>query len=176
MVPQQVELGPKIMTSKRLSEEHFAQVIDGAPLVSVDLVLKDRSGRALLGRRLNRPAKGYWFVAGGRVRKNERLEVALLRLMMVELGYGESLAKQALQNARFMGVYEHFYEDNALAREGLSTHYVALGYALQLDDQQVAQINLDDQHEEHRWWMIEDLLASSEVHFHTKAYFEDSKR
>jgi colanic acid biosynthesis protein WcaH len=163
------------MTSKRLSEEHFAQVIDGAPLVSLDLVLTDRSGRALLGKRLNRPAKGYWFVAGGRVRKNERLQDALLRLVMVELGYGESLAVEALQNARFMGVYEHFYEENALDREGISTHYVALRYALELDDQQVAQINLDDQHEEHRWWTVDELLASSEEHFHTKAYFQDSR-
>lgn len=157
---------------KRLSEAHFAQVIDGAPLVSVDLVLRDGKGRALLGKRLNRPAKGYWFVAGGRVRKNERIEDALLRLTAVELGYSDAQATKALQQVSFKGVYQHFYDDNALEQEGISTHYVALGFELILSEQQQADINLDDQHDEHRWWDLDALLSSAEVHDNTKAYFD----
>ncbi len=35
-------------------------VIDCTPLISIDLVVRDSSGRVLLGQRLNRPAKVFY--------------------------------------------------------------------------------------------------------------------
>jgi hypothetical protein len=38
-----------------------------APLVSFDLIIRDPDGRALLRLRTNDPAKGFYFVPGGRI-------------------------------------------------------------------------------------------------------------
>ncbi len=47
----------------------FLKVIDAAPLVTIDLIIRNPKSDVLLGKRLNRPAQGFWFVPGGRIRK-----------------------------------------------------------------------------------------------------------
>jgi colanic acid biosynthesis protein WcaH len=59
--------------------------VTSVPLVSVDLVVR-HDGGAVLGRRQNEPAKGEWFVPGGRVHKDERLTDAVHRVARTELG------------------------------------------------------------------------------------------
>ena len=117
----------------------------------------------LLGLRNNRPAQGYWFVPGGRIQKDERLEDAFRRLVAVELG-----AEAEFDQTWFLGPYQHFYSDN-FSGEHFSTHYVVLGYELNLN------IDLNDlpaeQHQDYRWFTVDELLASEQVHQHTKDYF-----
>lgn len=145
-----------------LSQDVFQTVIDATPLVSIDLVIENRQGDVLLGFRNNRPAKGYWFVPGGRVQKNEKLNDAFLRLTQAELGV---LIPRT--EAEFMGVYEHLYEDSAFD-ESVSTHYVVMGYKLVLD------LTLDalpkDQHNQYCWMSKSDILNREDVHLHTKWY------
>jgi hypothetical protein len=43
-----------------------------APLVSIDLIIRDNADRVLLGLRNNEPAKGYFFVPGGIILKDCR--------------------------------------------------------------------------------------------------------
>ena len=73
-------------TPVRLPPDLFKRVVELTPLVSIDLVVRDESGRMLVGLRANRPAQGYWFVPGGRVGKNETLREAFDRLTGAELG------------------------------------------------------------------------------------------
>ena len=147
-----------------LSESTFQTIIGATPLVSIDLIVKNTQGEVLLGYRTNRPAQGYWFVPGGRVQKNERLDKAFLRLTKAELGV--SIPRSA---ATFMGVFEHLYDDSAFD-EAVSTHYVVLGYELELD------INLDElpkeQHNQYCWVASDALLSRDDVHVHTKWYLE----
>jgi colanic acid biosynthesis protein WcaH len=153
--------------TQRLNDQDFLAVIDATPLISIDLVVRDHEGRILLGYRDNKPAQYYWFVPGGRVRKNERLAQAFARLTQVELNL-----PFRVEQANFLGPYEHLYEDNFLGKNAVGTHYVVLAYELRLAaDQHCA---LDDQHSEQRWWAEEELLASEVVHPNTKAYFDRS--
>jgi colanic acid biosynthesis protein WcaH len=140
----------------------FRDVVRHAPLISIDLVVQDAQGRVLLGLRTNRPARGTWFVPGGRIHKGETLEQAFRRISQAELGV-------ALERggARFLGVYEHFYPDNAFG-EDFGTHYVVLGYALTVDALPALP---REQHQEYRWWPVEELLAAKGVHPNTQAYF-----
>jgi hypothetical protein len=94
-----------------LPADTFRTVVASTPLVSIDLLVCDARGRYLVGRRLNPPAQGSWFVPGGRIRKNERLAVALCGLQRDELG-----TEVALGDPAFAGVYEHFYEDTLPAK------------------------------------------------------------
>lgn len=69
-----------------LRHEDFATVVRSTPLISIDLIVENTPGEFLLGKRLNRPAQGYWFVPGGRVQKDEPLHVAFERLTETEPG------------------------------------------------------------------------------------------
>ena len=142
----------------------FTTIVASTPLVSIDLIIRNSKGAVLLGLRNNRPAQGYWFVPGGRIKKDEPFGKAFARLTEGELGLSVQI-----EEARFLGPYQHFYTDN-FSGDGFSTHYVVLGYEMTLD------IDLDslpdDQHRDYYWFTVEELLASEQVHQHTKDYFE----
>ena len=59
-----------------LDNQIFKTVVDSAPLVSIDILLK-KDNKVLLGRRVNKPAQGYFFSIGGRIDKNETIENAM---------------------------------------------------------------------------------------------------
>lgn len=148
---------------KRLDKSLFQTIVANTPLISVDLVVLNKEGKALLGQRLNRPALNHWFVPGGRIFKDESFEAAFKRITKDELGIEINLYE-----AKFLGVYEHFYDDNFSGSE-FSTHYVVLGYALLLEDK-----NLDlpkNQHSNYKWFSVETLLSEPSVHQYTKNYF-----
>ncbi|MDB5978820.1 MAG: hypothetical protein JWR07_5580 [Nevskia sp.] len=147
----------------RLPFHEFLEVVVRAPLVSIDLIVRDSEGRVLLGLRRNAPARGYWFIPGGCIRKNETLDVAFTRIAMDELGVA---ARRA--DARFLGVYEHLYEGNAGDLPGFGTHYVVLGHAL---PEGMIVTPPPEQHSEYRWLSVEALLADPQVHEYTKVYF-----
>lgn len=146
-----------------LPAKDFCQVIDHVPLVSIDLIMVHQ-GKVLLGKRTNRPAQGYWFVPGGRVRKNETLNLAFNRLSLEELGI--QLDKET---ANFLGAYEHFYSDSVFG-ETPSTHYVALAFTLELIKHSVSLSR--DQHSDVLWWDINEAASSSSVHHYTKEYLK----
>ena len=77
-------------SSHWLDKTQFQQIVAAMPLISIDLIVRNELGQVLLGRRLNRPAQGFWFVPGGRVRKDERLNDAFWRLTEEELGIAVS--------------------------------------------------------------------------------------
>jgi len=148
----------------RLPQETFLEVVRNAPLISIDLVLRDSSKRVLLGRRNNNPARGSWFVPGGVIYKGETIDQALRRVFETELG--QPLEKETI---RFMGVYEHFYDENFAGIPGISTHYVTLAYEIRVEN--VSGLHPDSQHESLRWMEIPALLSSEDVHENTKTYF-----
>ena len=97
-----------------LEKSVFTTVIDSTPLVSIDLVIENTDGKILLGYRNNRPAKGYWFVPGGRIQKGESMDDAFQRLTLAEIG-----KVFQRENATFLGPYEHFYDDYVFGEDVL---------------------------------------------------------
>ncbi len=140
----------------------FGVVVRHTPLVSIDLLVRDAQGRLLVGQRRHQPARGTWFVPGGRIDKDERLADAFIRLTKEELGSAFSL-----EEGRFVGVFEHFYPDNALEEPGYGTHYVVLAY--QLRDGKIQALP-EKQHAAYRWLNDAEILADPDVHENTKAY------
>lgn len=148
--------------SKLIPIEQFKTVVEYAPLISIDLVTIYQ-GKVLLGKRVNKPALGFYFTTGGIVRKNESFQEAQKRITKDELGI------ELTQEPKFIGVFEHFYNDSIF--EGISTHYVNHGYLLQLDKELT---NLPkEQHSEYKWFRIEELLQSEDVHKYVKDYFKN---
>lgn len=147
-----------------LPTEIFTSIVAHAPLVSIDLIVRNPLGEVLLGMRKNRPAQGFWFVPGGRIQKVERISQAFSRLTEEELGMSCDL-----DQARFAGVYEHLYNDNFSGKD-FSTHYVVLAYEIDLG---LEKSFPDQQHADYCWLSPADLLRHSQVHENSKAYFVD---
>ncbi|MBC7619256.1 MAG: NUDIX domain-containing protein, partial [Candidatus Saccharibacteria bacterium] len=143
-----------------LTKDVFLSVVDAAPLVAMDLVVVRGGTEILLGLRNNRPAQGFWFVPGGRIRKNEPMQAALARVAQDELG----LALASLpQPPVHIGAYEHFYADCFAGDVGVSTHYVVMGNLVQLPaGTELAAA--DAQHSALRWWPLAEAAQSAEVH------------
>ncbi len=148
-----------------MKPDEFAEVVRLTPLVSIDLVLRDPQGQVLVGLRTNAPAKGLWFVPGGRIEKDERLADAFARILSVETGLALPITR-----SRLLGVYEHFYDTNRFEAPGYGTHYVVIGRELRLDHR--PDIKTDDQHSAVRWMSPAEILAAPDVHENTKAYFQ----
>jgi len=149
-----------------LPDQVFKTVITSTPLISIDLVVRNKQDQVLLGKRLNAPAKGFWFVPGGRVQKDETLDNAFVRLIKEELGTDIPVKRS---EANLLGVYEHFYEENVFDSTA-TTHYVVLGYEIQLSEDQV--INLPKiQHDDYIWVVEQELIINDLVHVYSKNYF-----
>lgn len=147
-----------------LSEQAFSDVIQNTPLVSIDLIVKNRLGQVLLGQRLNRPAQNFWFVPGGRILKDESIATAFQRLSAAELGQSFEV-----HQARLLEPFDHFYSDNVYGN-AFSTHYVVLAYEL-ITYFEIKTLPLGIQHEKYRWLDIDTLLEDDCVHEHSKNYF-----
>ena len=152
------------MRPRFLNRDEFAQVVRNTPLVAIDLIIRNPYQCVLVGLRTNEPAKGKWFVPGGVVRKYERLADAFARIVKTEVGL-----KASINDARFVGVYEHLYDNNVFGEEEFGTHYVVLAHELTLDRH--SPIAADQQHSGFRWMTPAELISSPDVHQNTRAYF-----
>ena len=150
---------------KFLDSETFSHIVESTPLISIDLIIKDSEGGVLLGKRVNKPAKDYWFVPGGRIYKNETIEDAFSRIFNTETGH-----EFLIDDANFLGVYEHFYQ-NSVYSENISTHYIVLGYEINYD---FLIDNLPKtQHNLYKIAPVNVLLQDAQVHSNVKLYFKE---
>lgn len=151
-----------------LAKKDFLNIIDKTPLVSIDLVIKDPENSVLMGLRNNAPAKGYWFVPGGRILKNETIEMAFNRISNKELGYQFNFQKSRLLNA-----FNHIYDTNFDNAPHINTHYVVLAYeiAVSKDEKDKLLQAPDEQHTKLKWISLADACIDK-VHPLSKAYFD----
>ena len=148
-----------------LNKETFQTVIASTPLISIDLVVKNSQGQYLLGYRTNQPAKNFWFVPGGRILKDESMDDAFRRLCKNELDI--IMTRDA---AKFLGPFEHFYQDYVFG-DDVTTHYVVMGYELTVDIDIATLPN--EQHNQYKWLTKNELLAREDVHLHSKWYVSE---
>jgi len=144
-----------------LDYQIFKTVVDSAPLISIDILIK-KDNKILLGKRINKPAQGVFFSIGGRVNKNETIDNAMARVALNELNIDLKTTPE------FIGVFEHFYDDSMY--ENVSTHYVNLGYEYEVEE--VPNLPIE-QHSEYQWYSVEELLNSDQVHLYVKDYFRN---
>lgn len=142
-----------------IGDDEWETIVAKSPVPSVDLVVDCADG-VLLAKRQNEPAKGEWFVPGGRVQKGEPIEETVHRVAREELGVSITLEAA-------LGTYDHFY-DTADVPEAGGKHYVAHGFLVTPGSK---RIELDDQHGEAQVFGLEEL---PELHPYVEAYLDDS--
>ena len=138
------------------------------PLVSIDLVFARPTGGCWWGVASTNQPKAAFLWPGA----------ALLRTRHSPPPSGgypwRNWGGEQIEEARFLGVYEHFYATNNRERAGFGTHYVVLAYELACPTQDLRLPN--DQHGEFAWLTEADLLRCPDVHANTKAYFSSMKK
>jgi colanic acid biosynthesis protein WcaH len=142
-----------------LDKDIFRTVVNSTPLISIDLLIK-MENKILLGKRVNKPAKDAFFSIGGRIWKNERIEHAMARIASDELGLKLKTIPE------FIGVFEHIYNDGIF--EDVSTHYINLAYGYNV---QKVDVLPHEQHCEYKWFTVNELMQSQQVHEYVKDYF-----
>ncbi len=152
-----------------MEDSIFRTIVKNTPLVSIDLIIYDTKGRVLLGLRTNEPAKGIWFIPGGRINKNETFAEAFRRISKMETG-----VEMDPDNARFKGVYQHMYDTNYMQEPGYGTHYIVLAFEITLKRDLTSLP--DEQHSQYRWLSPVELVQDPQVHAYTKVYFGNNPR
>jgi colanic acid biosynthesis protein WcaH len=147
------------MCEYRIPESEWQTIVEHVPIVSVDLVVY-RGESVFLAKRTNEPAKGEWFVPGGRVKKGETRKEAVRRVAQTELGVDVTIVEE-------LGAYEHFYDKTA-ANVSSGKHYLANGYVVEVFEEPALK---DDQHKAAEWIPVDELRG---LHEHVGAYLADA--
>ncbi|NRQ42232.1 GDP-mannose mannosyl hydrolase [Rheinheimera sp. YQF-2] len=142
--------------------DDFKAVVSNAPLFAIDLVVVNSAQQLLVGLRKNAPAKGFWFVPGGRVYKNETQQQAFARISKQELGVALNI-----DNALLLGVHDHFYTDSIFGCN-ISTHYINTPYLLRINEQDL--VLPTEQHSEYKWVALSTLTQDASVHQFSKVF------
>lgn len=148
------------MSPDHIPADEWATVVRNVPVVSVDLVVR-RGDRVALGRRRNDPAKGGWFVPGGRLGKHERLTDAVDRIAREELGLDVEIERR-------LGVYEHLYDTSDVPESG-GKHYVPVAFLVSASEGELAP---DDQHDALEWF--DPPFEGLELHPYVRQYLVDA--
>ena len=143
----------------RVPSDIWTTVVSNVPIPSVDLVVRTNQG-VILARRQNEPAKGEWFVPGGRIQKGEKRVEAVQRVAQKELGVSVRIEQE-------LGAYDHLYAESDVPNSG-GKHYVANGYVVHPESE---TFRLDSQHDQVRVFEEENL---PQLHEYVKNYLSDA--
>lgn len=150
-----------------LTNEDFQNVLRCTPLISIDLLVVNQRNEMLVGLRRNRPAQNVFFVPGGRIRKGERFNDALTRIMHEEIGIHVEE-----QQPQYIGHYDHIYEnDNFYGIAGLDTHYVSIAYLV--SSSSLTPSSLEPQHLTTKWVPLTSVKDDPTIHVYTKHFARD---
>lgn len=151
-----------------LNLEDFKATVKNTVLFAIDMIVRNPEGKILIGLRNNPPAKGYWFVPGGRVYKNETLNEAFERILKNEIG----ITSDRIASCYLKGLYEHIYEDNIFEDPSFNTHYIVAACEIILNEN--IKPTTDCQHEMLKFDAVADILKDTNVHQYTKNYFMEA--
>jgi len=164
---------------KFLDKEDFEFIIKNTPLISIDLCVTNNN-KLLIGKRLNEPAKYYYFVPGGRIYKNETINEAIIRICEQEIGIKKHMYK--IEDLELLGIYEHFYTQNFFEKDHYNTHYIVMAYQINLNNiDSINKQNIFSQHSDLKWISVENYIAKRgeeinfKIHKYTKNYLKKIK-
>jgi len=100
----------------------YSKFVELMPILCVDVLIHDGEGSILLVKRKQEPAKGKWWLIGGRVLKGEGLLAAVQRKCWEEVGLN-------VYNIHALEPFEFFWNTS---EQGGSTHTVPIVYTAQV--------------------------------------------
>ena len=149
-----------------LHKDLWKTIVMNMPISAKDLLFYSDKKGLLMGKRINKPAKDYYFVPGGRVFKNENRNDAIQRIANQEVG---CLINPA--NFSSIGIYDHFYLDSIWENTKITTHYIVEAILFEIEDEEI-KFCLEKQHSE-VVWVNESNVEKVKVHKYSMKYLYD---
>ena len=149
-----------------LDKNLWKSIVENMPIPAKDLLFYSKKKGLLMGKRMNKPAKNYYFVPGGRVFKNESRNDAIKRISIQEVDFSID-SEQCFS----IGVYDHFYDDSIWENTNITTHYIIEAILIPIEDNQ-EKFNVDSQHSDFLW-INESNIDTLNVHEYSKKYLFD---
>lgn len=136
---------------KRLPFIVYKLVFYYSPVIAIDLIILDQYNNILLGKRMKKPAQGFYYVPGGRLRKLENIDFAILRILKIETNIENFI------HYYFLHHYEQFFSSK------IKRHYITLTHVVRIDPSK-NNIRPDSQHDELKWFNLFQIEDSPMVH------------
>ena len=142
-----------------IPEELYKQIVDTMPIPCVDIVISHEN-KVLLVHRKEEPAKGKWWVAGGRIHKNESLVDATLRKVRDETGLEVEVIKK-------LDFYEYTC-DKSQQNSKTGSHSIIVGFHVRVKNPK--EVVVDETSSDYRWIS----RIEKDLDHHVKCLLEDS--
>ncbi len=128
---------------KPITPEMFKKFLAVLPIATINIAIL-RDDEVLLVKRLNEPAKGYWYTPGGIILKGESLKGSVLRICKEETGLD-------VESIKLIGVYTEYWSEGYFTQniQTISIYYSATPLS--------GKINVDWQSSEVKWFQIDEL-------------------
>ena len=148
-----------------LKKKIFLTIIDKTPLCSIDILIKINH-KYLFGLRVNKPARNFYFVPGGRILKNEKYNTTIKRVLKRELGL-------RIKNLKYkiIGVFDHIYTNNFLNVKKINTHYFVCAIKIELNEK--IKLTPDSQHKKLILLTKSQALNNKKIHKFCKIYLRN---
>jgi len=127
--------------SEYIPQDLYNRILQHVPIACVDVAIVSR-GSVLLVRRNDSPAKGQWWVPGGRVRKGERMRETARRKALEEVGLDCHVGP-------IIHTAETIFPDGP---EGIPVHSINSCFLVYpVKDGPRSEVRLDDHHAGWKW-------------------------
>lgn len=120
-------------------DEFYKKLLQFTPVPTVDFVVV-HDGQFLMGLRKNKPARGQWWIPGGRIWKGETQAMAIKRKLKEETGLVPASVK-------LVGVFDAMFPDSMF---GVSNHSITTVYRIK--PKTIKVLKKDSQHGEFQWF------------------------
>jgi len=118
-----------------IDRDLYLKIREVMPTTCVDLVVTNPNGEYLLVHRKEEPAKGMWWIPGGRIHKNESWIAAAHRKSLEELGVD-------LKLVGFTSLEESIFHD-------VGYHTINITVHMKYDG--LHPLTIDSNHNDYRW-------------------------
>lgn len=122
-----------------IKKKLYKKIQEVLPICCVDIVILNKNKEFLLLKRVNEPAKGKWWIPGGRILKGEKLEKAVLRKAKEETGLSVTIKKM-------LGVKETIFKEGYF---GNSAHTINIIF---LAEAKTNKVKMDFQNSQYKWF------------------------
>lgn len=134
-----------------IEDSLYNQIVNCIPIVCVDGFIIDNERKILLMKRNNYPAKGEWWVPGGRVLKDELLKDSIRRKIKDETDLDVISLEQ-------VGITETIFENK---------HTINICFKIQTSSY---NIKLNDEHSDYFWYDSDNLPEDLNINLKNKIF------
>ena len=155
-------MGRLCIKMKEIPDNLYKKIMNFMPILCLDFlcIVKDKKEfQILLAKRKNSPAKGFYYVLGGRHTKDKNIFLDIKSKIMQELNINIDCKKLF-----FTGIINERFEDSIFQEVKSTT--VSLSFASVFNKEEIKKFNikLDSQNSNYKFFNFNEIADSKEIH------------